>query len=179
MAETNASRLETYSKLVQVVSVLIGVVISVITVGITLQKEANARRTEAETRRLELEKYANQRRDEATAKKLEAAKPFLELRQTYYLEAIKAAAILASPNDHTQEDLREAKKRFWELYWAELALVEGVDVESTMKALGDALEPELNPTPQQRVTLKLAHALRDSLLQSWGIDETVTGAIRR
>jgi hypothetical protein len=166
MAEANPSRLETYAKLTQVVSVVIGVVISVVTIGFTLHKEAD-------TRRIEAQKLADQREAEAHARTIEAIKPFLQLRQTYYLEAIKAAAVLASPLDHTREQIGQAKRRFWELYWAELALVDTQNVASTMKGVGDVADLR-KPTPLQEATADFAHALRDSLLQSWGIPQPST-----
>src|SRR4051794_14985061 len=77
--------------LAQVLSVVVGVVITVLSFNATRQKEAEARQ-------------------------LEAAKPFLQVRQNLYTEAVKAAGILANPATHTQEELSVAKKRFGELY---------------------------------------------------------------
>jgi hypothetical protein len=138
------------SMLIQVVSVVVGVVISVLSFSSTRQKEALAR-------------------------KLEAAAPFLQLRQSLYLEALKAAAILANPDTHTSEELATAKKRFRELYVAELSMVEPLKVETKMVALAKLIDPELTHfTPAQRAALELAHALRDTFVASWGVEERTT-----
>ena len=58
------------------VSVVIGVVITVLNLKLAREKEAESR-------------------------KIEAARPFLELRQNTYLDALKNASILASKDLHT------------------------------------------------------------------------------
>ena len=160
------------AKLVQILSIVAGVVISVVTIAITIQKDATAREAEAKVRTFEAQKYADQRRDQAAKERIEAAKPFLQLRQQRYLEALQAAAVLASPGDHELTEVKRARKRFWELYWAELSMVEARSVEGAMKSLGDALEPDRRATPVQIAAYNLAHALRDSLLESWGISSS-------
>ena len=93
------------------------------------------------------------------------------------MEAIQAVAVLASPESHPPDEVKKAQKRFWELYWAELSMVEEAKVEGAMKKMGDRLNPSLNPTPQQNAAYELAHALRDSLIESWGISENKEGKI--
>lgn len=129
----------------QVVSVMVAVVISVLSFNSSRDKEAEARR-------------------------LEAAKPFLTLRQNLYTEAVKAAAVLSNPEVHSAAELATAKRRFRELYVAELSMVESEEVEGQMKALAEALDPALTKmTDAQRAAYNLAHALRDSFVESWGI----------
>ena len=152
------------TQLVQVLAVVVGVVISVRTFTASQEKEAAARRAEAQKQEFELQKYREQRQSEAL-------KPYAELRQRLYLDAIHAAAVLSNPELHTAAEIAAARKRFWELYWGELSLVEGTGVEGAMKALGDALEPQNQMTPQQRATYDLAHRLRDSLKKTWGLNE--------
>src|SRR5438105_1652049 len=135
MPEGGTDRLEVWSKLAQVLSVVMGVVISVFSFN-------DARVKEADTRRYEAQKYSDQRGDEAANRRREAAKPFLELRQRRYMEAIQAAGVLANPGDHTKAEKAKAEKRFWELYWAELSLVEAPEVEASMMKLGEALEAD-------------------------------------
>jgi hypothetical protein len=131
--------------LAQVLSVVVGVVISVLSFNATRQKEAVARQ-------------------------VEAAKPFLQLRQALYAEAVKAAAVLTNPGTHTQEELAAAKKRFCELYVAELSMVEAPEVEEKMVELAKQIDPELTKfTPAQSAAYDLAHALRDSFVTSWGV----------
>ena len=81
---------------------------------------------------------------------------------------------MANPKDHAEDEVRKAKKRFRELYVAELSLAEGIGVEKGMVALAKAVDPDLlNLTPEQQAAYVLAHALRDSLTKSWGINEAV------
>ena len=167
-----SSLLDSASKLIQVVSVVVGVVISVFSFNAARVKEALARKAEAEARTLELKKYYDQRKDEAERQAAEAAKPFLELRQKLYLEAVQAGGVLANPKNYTEAEVNKARTRFRELYVAELSLVEGVGVETGMIALAEAVDPELlTLTKEQRAAYKLAHALRDSLVKSWKLNE--------
>jgi hypothetical protein len=168
------SSLDSASKLVQVLTVVVGVIISILSFNSTRQAEAHARKAEAEVKASELEKYENQRKDEAARRQAEAAKPFLALRQELYLDAVRSAGVLANPKDHADDEVKKAKKRFRELYVAELSLAEGFGVEQGMVALAKAIDPDLTRfTPEQQAAYDLAHALRDSLTKSWGINESL------
>ena len=137
MAEPK-TRLELIASTVQVLSVVVGVVISVFSFNLTRQKEADARRFEAE-------------------------KPLAELRRTIYLETAKTAAIIANPVDRPASDVAVAKRRFRELYVSELSMVETPDVAAKMVDLAGAVDPELRSlTPAQSAALALAHALKES-----------------
>lgn len=136
MAEPT-TKLALIASTVQVLSVVVGVVISVLSFNATRLKEAEARA-------------------------LEADKPFVELRRATYLEAVKIAAIIANPEGRSPEDLSKARQRFRELYVAELTMVEDADVESKMTALAEAVDPDLrNPTGPQIAALRLAQALKN------------------
>jgi hypothetical protein len=178
MPESAPGRLDAISKMVQVLSVVIGVVISVVSFNYTRQKDAEARLAESKTREFELQKYYDQRRDETDKQAIEAAKPFLELRQKRYMEAIAVAAVLASPELHTGDDVEKARKRFSELYWAELSMVEDKIVEAAMVKLGDSLASS-DPSQVKMASYELAHAVRDSLASSWGISEKHQGQTNR
>ena len=161
------SRIETVSKSVQVVSVIAGVVLSVLSFNAAQVKEADAKI-------LELKKYYDQRRDEERRQQIEASKPFLQLRQERYMEIVHIAGVLANPRDHTAREIAAAKKRFAELYVAELSMVEAQSVEGNMMALARAVDPSLaNLTDAQNAAYHLAHALRDSLIKSWQVSDTV------
>jgi len=114
--------------------------------------------------------YTGKKRD-AEQRFLESRRPFVELRQRLYLEAIRAAEVLATPEAHTPEESTAAKKRFWELYWGELSLVETTDVEEAMVQLGKVFDPNVKVrlTEAQEKTYELAHVLSNSLKASWGI----------
>jgi hypothetical protein len=136
--------METMGKTVQVLSVVVGVVISVLSFNATRDKEAEARR-------------------------IEASKPFLEVRQRLYLEAVKSAAVLANREGYSEKELAAARRRFRELYVAELSMVESPEVEQRMADLAATVDPSLRPlTPAQKAAYDLAHTLRDSFVESWG-----------
>lgn len=100
----------------------------------------------------------------------ETQKPFLELRQKLYMETVKQAGILANPEDHTEEEIGAARRRFRELYVAELSMVESTQVESYMVDLAKEIDPHLEHfTPAQNAAYKLSHALRDSFVASWRV----------
>jgi hypothetical protein len=175
----STDRLEAWSKIAQIVSVLVGVLATVIGLVISAEgfndarrKEAEARKTEAQARIDELAKEKYNRELDARNRQIEAAKPFLQLRQERYTEVIKAAAILANPEGHDQDSVKKARGRFMDLYLAELSMVESSGVEGAMVELAKQISPELTKfTPAQLAAYKLSHALRDSLVKAWGIDE--------
>lgn len=135
MAERKTG-LELLASTVQVLGVVTGVVISVLSFNDTRVKEAEARA-------------------------LEADRPFVELRRSTYLEAVKTAAIIANPDGRSPKDLLNAKRRFRELYVAELTMVEDIEVESKMVKLAEAVDPELATLSSgQRAALELAKALK-------------------
>jgi hypothetical protein len=150
------NKLEVTSKTVQVVSIVAGVVISVMSFNHAKTQEAHAREVEAERQ------------------KVEAAKPFLDLRQRLYLDAVQQAGILSNPEVHSRDEIEKARKRFRELYIAELSMVEAVDVEASMVELAEQIDPDLlKTTPKQSAAFTLSHALRDSLVRSWKVDQKV------
>jgi hypothetical protein len=101
-------------------------------------------------------------------RRIEATKPFLERQLKLYTEATQAAATLATSK--SPQDLDAALKKFWSLYWGELALVEDKRVEAAMVQFGRALGSGGTGTQQlQQASLALAHACRDSLAESWGV----------
>lgn len=159
MPETGGSRLRTLSEFGQVLSVVVGVVLSIQSFNAAREKEAVARMAEV--------------RKEA----LEAAAPLLQLRQKYYLETIRAAQVLATPDTHSPEQLKQAETRFWELYWGELSLVEDEQVEKAMMEMGRALAGKQPLSQRRTASYRLAHALRGSLLESWQVGPERVGRL--
>ena len=112
----------------------------------------------------------NARVKEAEARQFEAAKPFFELRQKLYAETLKQVAVLSNPDTHTAPELEAARKRFRELYVAELSMVEAPGVEAKMVDFAKAVDPQLvNMSPGQSAAYHLSHALRDSYAASYGV----------
>jgi hypothetical protein len=132
---------------IKTLAIVAGVVISVITFKASQEAQAKARR-------------------------IEASKPFLELRQKLYAEALTTAAVLANPGQHSAAELAAADKRFRALYVAELSTVETPAIEARMRALAAEVAPDLlKMTPAQVAAYDLAHALRDSYRADWGVPE--------
>jgi hypothetical protein len=103
------------------------------------------------------------------SQRVEATKPFLERQLRLYTEATQAAATIATSED--RKERAAAEKRFWSLYWGELALVEDKAVEGAMVEFGRGLSGGAPAEEIKRLSLRLAHACRDSLALSWGVKE--------
>jgi hypothetical protein len=106
---------------------------------------------------------------QAETRRIEATKPFLDRQLKLYTEATQSAATLATTEDPSERSA--AMKRFWSLYWGELALVEDRGVEAAMVMLGKGLERGAPQQELKQLSLKLAHAARESLAGSWGVKE--------
>jgi len=158
MAENGTHTLDSTLKLIQVLSIVVGAVISILSFN-------NARVKEAEARKSDFEK-----------RQIEAAKPLLELRQKRYTEAVEAVSVLATPDRHTPQELEKARKRFEELYWGELSMVEEKGVEAAMVKMRQSLNSG-SASEVQQATYDLSHVLRDSLLKSWGVEQEKAGEI--
>jgi hypothetical protein len=108
----------------------------------------------------------------------ESQKPFLERQLAFYFEAAKATGTLSTRGLQDQE-WASARKRFWELYWGELGVVESRQVASGMVAFGNTLK-ELEKCVDDRKTcddlqrpltgasIVLAHSIRESIEAGWG-----------
>lgn len=169
--EQTAKPAHRWTAQVQAAATLIQVLSIIVASALSIWSFNDARRKEAEARISENQKYEQQVKDEARRQRIEAAKPFLEIRQQKYMEAVKVAGVLANPDDHTPAEIKAAEKRFGELYWAELSLVEAGNVESSMIGLAKSLGKFTTMTPRQQAAIKLAHELRNSLVESWDVDE--------
>jgi len=118
----------------------------------------------------------------SVAAQRDSKKPFLDKQLSLYFEASQAASQLATlPNGKNRE---QASIKFWELYYGQLSLVESPDVESAMDKFGEALrryeKKESGLRELQQLSLKLSHACRDSLSESWGVSlEELTGQKRQ
>jgi len=86
------------------------------------------------------------------------------------MEALKTAATLASPQGRPASAIEAAKRRFRELYISELTMVEAPNVESSMVALAQEIDPDLlKLNAAQTAAYQLAHALRDTFTSDWGV----------
>src|SRR5262247_4947331 len=122
-AELKNKKWELLFKLAGLLTITFGIAWPLYQYTKTLEKEREDRK---ERQVLEDE----QREKEAQAALREARKPFLQRQQELYFEASTLASKL-STLDHGAE--REAaRKRFYQLYWGELSVVEDESVEKAM-----------------------------------------------
>jgi hypothetical protein len=106
-------------------------------------------------------------------RRIEAQKPFLQKQLELYGEAVRTTAkISAGP---IGEDRTVLLKRFVELFYGELATVENREVASAMVSFKAALDKKHDDDELRQLSLALAHAVRRSLDESWGIKVWTTG----
>lgn len=96
----------------------------------------------------------------------ERQKPFVEAQMRFYIEATETVAQIPRTADIA---VREALvKRFWQLYWGALALVEDEEVARAMIAYGKQLKVSSpDPGTLEGLSLNVAHACRNSLQRLW------------
>jgi type II secretory pathway pseudopilin PulG len=111
---------------------------------------------------------------------LQAQQPFLEHRWKAYIETSAVVGQLVAL-DTSEPAWQDARRRFWELYWSELAMVETPTVASAMVDFGRQLTSVTSALNGDQAALKngvgrlnaaaiaVAHALRDSIQVSWGL----------
>jgi hypothetical protein len=125
------------------------------------QKQIAALQSESETQKVRLQAALQQAH--------ERQKPFLEKQLEYYFEASEVAAKISRTDN--PEDRAVLVKRFWQLYWGPLAMVEDPDVEGAMVNFGSGLQADgQDRAALERLSLSLAHACRGSLQKLWGTD---------
>ena len=112
--------------------------------------------------------YTHNQKQQSETRRIEATRPFLERQLALYTEATQLASTIATTSNATKKE--RLLERFWSLYWGELALVEDAPVEGAMVRLGDALRAKASEQEVRRLALKLAHACRNSLAKSWGVE---------
>lgn len=100
--------------------------------------------------------------------RIEANHPFLDKQRSIYTEATRVTAVIAIST--VIMDVTTVKQRFYELYWGELALVERGKVVQAMIKFHEALDNNQTQDKLVRLSLDLAHACREELAISWGID---------
>src|SRR5262249_7105146 len=100
--------------------------------------------------------------------------PFLQKQLEVSFQASDTAARLATETDAAEWE--KSRMAFWRLYWGTLSIVEDRAVESAMVDLGKLVPAEPVKAPQLPMSslgvpsYKLAHAVRDLVLNSWNVD---------
>jgi hypothetical protein len=127
------------------------------------------------------EASARQTQGEAATRAIEAKQPFLKKQLALYYETATIAGKLVTltPSDTEWHDL---ERRFYELYWSELAMVEDHSVETAMvefsrtmneykanfkNVAGDPDRLQDARSPLNTAALDLAHAIRASISTQW------------
>jgi hypothetical protein len=118
-----------------------------------------------DTSRLELARRQEDALRTAETRRIEATRPYLDRQLALYTEATKVTATIATASDKAEID--KAVRRFQQLYWGELALVERGSVAQAMVDFRDALEARRPQRELGPLALRLAHACRDELAASW------------
>jgi hypothetical protein len=100
---------------------------------------------------------------------IEAARPYLEKKLQWCEEAVETTAVIATSEVPDDLDVR----RFWEMYWGVMGLIEKVPITDAMIAFGEVLRTgAATPDAARRAaltgrSLDLAHACRAELAAEW------------
>src|SRR5262249_55671176 len=121
--------------------------------------------TYRENARQQLAKEETEARRTADTRRIEATRPYLDKQLTLYTEATKVTVTIATSSDN--KEIEKATRRFWELYWGELGLVEHDNVEKAMVDFGRALKDKKGQNVLTGLALDLARACRAELAASW------------
>jgi Tfp pilus assembly protein PilE len=146
---------EPLMKIELVVAIIAGVV-AIISAFVAYIAQTNAAKAQADIAIIQL----------AAQQAHERQKPFVEAQMKFYVEATETVAqIPRARNTGAREALI---KRFWQLYWGSLALVEDDEVAGAMVAYGEQLkENSPDPNTLEGLSLRVAHACRNSLKRLW------------
>jgi hypothetical protein len=154
MGERTQGNLEFWSKLLSPILAIVTFAWGIYTYGDTARQ--TLAQAEVETQRL------------AETRRIEATRPYLDRQLVLYTEATTVTATIATSTD--PKEIAKATKRFKELYWGELSMVEHGQVEGAMVGFSRALEATADRSVLEQKSLALAHACRDELAASWGTD---------
>ncbi|MDQ3012110.1 MAG: hypothetical protein M3X11_15555 [Acidobacteriota bacterium] len=169
-AELQNKKWELFFKWIGLLTVVFGIAWPVFQYTKTLQQAEADRQGRAE-------KDTEQREKAIKTARREAQRPFLELQLKLYVEAVTVAGRLATLENGAEREA--ARKRFYQLYWGELSVVEDREVEIAMVRFNQALEAFERAAIPERAkakailncrSLRLAHNVRDSLARTWEYD---------
>src|SRR6185369_10509268 len=162
-ADLRIKRLDVIAKFIGTAVILVGIAVPFYQYTRTLEKD---RQDRVDKKAAEEAQQAKQ----ADAALREAQKPFLQRQTELYFEATGAAAKLATLEKGPERD--NARKRFYELYWGDLSVVEDEIVETAMVRFHDKLDDfekgKAEKFDLQEMSLELAHACRNSMARGWG-----------
>jgi len=97
---------------------------------------------------------------------VEAAKPYLERKLKWCEEAVETTAFIAT-SEAGAAAAAVKTRRFWQLYWGVMGLVENQQVTNAMIAFGGKLSAKESSSSLQGASLQLARACRQEMADSW------------
>jgi hypothetical protein len=97
---------------------------------------------------------------------VEAAKPYLERKLKWCEEAVETAAFIATSEVGAVAAATKTR-RFRQLYWGVMGMVENQQVIDAMMAFGDKLDAKESSSSLQGASIRLAHACRQEMADSW------------
>jgi hypothetical protein len=140
---------------------------------------------EAQEQRSNQEKRDNQAREtqlekDNKAREFEARKPFNDRQLAVYSDTAEVIGRLATTEDPNGPEWDENIKRFYQLFWAELSMVEDNSVKKAMMTYSSHLQEIIESAPEKRAstesfqkleqrTYRLASTLRASIESSWDV----------
>ena len=92
---------------------------------------------------------------------IEAAKPYLERKLAWCEEAVETASKIANSGTDSYEDL---EKRFDEMYWGVMGLVERNEIARAMINFRTAINEKAD---LKKASLDISHACRKELATDW------------
>ena len=133
---------------------------------------------------LENQKHAQaeqiaQAQKENTTRLLEARKPFIDKQLAPYVETSQVAGKLVSTEHYSDSDWQDQFRRFEELFWTELSMVEDEGVKAAMQNFARKLrwinshQSAAHHSDQeelQQLSYQLARALRSGIESTWYIN---------
>ena len=97
---------------------------------------------------------------------VEAAKPFLEKKLRWCEEAVETASFIATA-EAGAKDAPAKIRRFRQLYWGVMGMVENQQINDAMRSFGDMLDAKESAGVLHGGAIRLAHACRQEMADSW------------
>ena len=97
---------------------------------------------------------------------VEAAKPFLEKKLKWCEEAVETTSSIANAEPGAKTTSAKVL-RFRQLYWGVMGMVENQQITDAMMAFGDKLDARESSGSLQGASIRLAHACRQEMADSW------------
>lgn len=109
-------------------------------------------------------RYLDDRSKAIETASLEARKPFLERRQSVYVELVQTTAVLGTIEDCNDPAAIDAARRFWAVYWGTLPLVTDEAVSLLVDKFSELIADESTDWVGRRnLSMNIARACRASM----------------